>query len=361
MIGPTLGRYFLRRYAVITTWNFVGLAALIFIISFTEISGRSGGLDGFSAKWALGLAALQLPMIMQQAVPFIGLVAAMATLISLNRKYELVIARAAGISAWQFLTPIAAGAFIFGLLTVLVLNPIAAKSYASAEALEATVRGAGSSLNSDQERWIKQRTGEGETIIGADAAVDGGLTLVRPIFLIMDDNERISKRMDAARAHLREGYWELTDVVVRQGARPPERLETVPVPTNLQPSFVGHQLTTPEAVSVFALPSMIEVARSFGLRANAFAMQFQSLVTLPPLLVAMTLIAATVSMRFARMGQSAAVILGGIVAGFLLYVVTVLVKAFGVAGFMPPVVAAWTPVLIAMFFGVTFLLFKEDG
>ena len=48
------------------------------------------------------------------AVAFIGLIAAMATLISLNRKYELVIARAAGISAWQFLTPIAFGSFLFG-------------------------------------------------------------------------------------------------------------------------------------------------------------------------------------------------------------------------------------------------------
>jgi lipopolysaccharide export system permease protein len=103
------------------------------------------------------------------------------------------------------------------------------------------------------------------------------------------------------------------------------------------------------------------VARSFGLRANAFAMQFHSLMALPPLLVAMTLIAATVSMRFARMGQSATMILGGVLAGFLLYVVSVLVKAFGNAGFVPPFVAAWLPVVVALFFGVTFLLYKEDG
>jgi lipopolysaccharide export system permease protein len=61
------------------------------------------------------------------------------------------------------------------------------------------------------------------------------------------------------------------------------------------------------------------------------------------------------------MGQSATMILGGVVAGFLLYVVTVLVKAFGDAGFVPPYVAAWLPVVVAMFFGVTFLLYKEDG
>lgn len=54
-------------------------------------------------------------------------------------------------------------------------------------------------------------------------------------------------------------------------------------------------------------------------------------------------------------------ILGGVLAGFVLYVVTVVVKAFGNAGSVPPFIAAWTPVLIATFFGVSFLLHKEDG
>ncbi len=66
-------------------------------------------------------------------------------------------------------------------------------------------------------------------------------------------------------------------------------------------------------------------------------------------------------MRFARMGQSMTMILGGVVAGFLLYVVSVLVKAFGTAGFVPAPIAAWLPVVVATFFGVTYLLYKEDG
>jgi lipopolysaccharide export system permease protein len=66
-------------------------------------------------------------------------------------------------------------------------------------------------------------------------------------------------------------------------------------------------------------------------------------------------------MRFARLGQSATMLLGGVAAGFLLYVVSVLVRAFGNAGIMSPLVAAWAPVVIAVFFGVTYLLYKEDG
>ena len=54
-------------------------------------------------------------------------------------------------------------------------------------------------------------------------------------------------------------------------------------------------------------------------------------------------------------------IVGGILAGFVLYVVTVLVKAFGGAGIVSPLLAAWFPVGLAFLFGVSFLLNKEDG
>jgi lipopolysaccharide export system permease protein len=55
------------------------------------------------------------------------------------------------------------------------------------------------------------------------------------------------------------------------------------------------------------------------------------------------------------------VILGGVVAGFVLYVVSVLVRTFGASGAIPPVVAAWLPVVVAFALGITVLLHKEDG
>src|SRR5690606_16064927 len=38
MMGWTLGRYFFLRYAVITSWFFLGIYALVFLIDFTEFS-----------------------------------------------------------------------------------------------------------------------------------------------------------------------------------------------------------------------------------------------------------------------------------------------------------------------------------
>ncbi|MEQ8450568.1 MAG: LPS export ABC transporter permease LptG [Nitratireductor sp.] len=362
MIGWTLGRYFFRRYLVITGWFLAGIFALVFIIDFTEQSSRFSGLPGYSLQLGMTMSALRVPMVLQQTIPFVALFSAMTTLISLNRKYELVVTRAAGVSAWQFLFPICVGAFLFGISAIIALNPIAANGLDKVEEIETTLRsGESNVVSAATAPWLRQRTEEGQTIIGARAVLNSGLTLSDAVFIRIGEDGNIVERQDAARAYLRDGYWELEQVRRFESGAKPESVDSARVATNLRPEFVEQRLARPEATPFYELGRKIETAKAYGYSVNAFSMHYHSLVALPPLLVAMTLIAATVSMRFVRLGQSGTLILGGILAGFLLYVVSTLVKAFGSAGIVPPIVAAWLPVLIAALFGVTFLLHKEDG
>ena len=280
-------------------------------------------------------------MIMLQAVPFVALFAAMATLVSLNRKYELVIARSAGISAWQFLFPCCIGALLFGVLSVGVLNPLAAHAFSRSELLETPV----------PVRQVQHRFRLRRTVAPAEdqrrrhdhrrprRVSTRGLELADAVFFVLDAQGDIVERKDAARAYLRDGYWELQDVRrFSEGnncpaGNGPGRDESQ---AGIRPGD-GWRGPKPSPSTTCRQRSGGALVRPAG--PNAFAMQFHSLMALPFLLVAMTLIAATVSMRFARMGQSATMILGGVLAGFLLYVVSVLVKAFGNAGFVPPFIA----------------------
>lgn len=361
-MGWTLNRYFLVRYAVITLWIALGLAALIFLATFTELAARLASIPGVRLQHSLAIAALRTPVIVLQTIPFVALFSAMATLISLNRRYELVVARAAGISAWQILVPLCFGAFILGLLSTGILNPLSAYALSQSETIESDLRSGNSNrVDAAAAPWIRQKSGGNDSIVGARAVLNQGLTLADASFFTIDANGDMIERQDAKRAYLRDGFWELEDVKVYKGGATFESLASATVPTTLKPEFVQERLAKPETIPFYDLPRKIEAARSFGLRADAFSMQLHSLIALPPLLVAMTLIAATVSMRFARLGQSATMLLGGVMAGFLLYVVSVLVKAFGNAGIVLPVIAAWSPVVVAVFFGVTYLLYREDG
>lgn len=358
---PTLGFYFFRRYIITTVWFLIGIFSLIFIIDFSEMSNRVGVLPGYTITSGLLVTALRIPMILMQTVPFVALFAGMAALISLNRRYELVVTRAAGISVWQFLRPFVIGAFLFGVTAVLAINPIAAWGSKKAAELEAGWGASNAARTETAVPWLRQIYGNDQAIIGAKAVLDGGTRLVNVTVIHFDPDGRIVLRQDADSATLEDGYWLLNNVHETRNGELPLRLDEVQLRTNLKREFVQESLEKPESIPFLSLGRKIEAAKSFGLPTQAMETQFHSMLSLPLLLVAMTLIAACVSLKFSRFNQSRAVILGGILSGFMLYVVTVLVKAFGSSGVVPPFVAAWLPVVVAMSLGATILLHQEDG
>lgn len=361
ILTSTLGRYFFRRYAITTFWFLTGIFSLIFIIDFSELSSRMSQLPHYSIGGGLLMTALRIPMILQQTVPFVALFSGMAALISLNRRYELVVTRAAGISVWQFLQPFVAGAFLFGALTVAALNPLAAWGASKAEALEASWGSSSAARTNLRIPWLRQIYKGDDTIIGARSLQDGGQTLIGVTVIHFDPKGQIVLRQDAQSAKLENGYWLLNKVTENRSGELTRNLETAQLPTNLKPEFIQETLTKPDSIQFFDLRHKIEVAKSFGFPTGGMETQFHSMLALPLLLVAMTLIAASVSLKFSRFNQSRPVILGGILSGFVLYVVTVLVKAFGSSGVVPPFVAAWLPVVVAMALGATILLHEEDG
>lgn len=360
MIASILGRYFFRRYALTTMWFLLGVAGIVFLADFSETARRFSDLAGYSVLGAVYLTALRVPQLIIQTVPFIVLFVGMTVLIALNRKYELVVTRAAGISVWQFMAPFLTGAFLVGLATVLVLNPLSAWGQRESLTLENGWRKTDSSRAAFLP-WIRQMTGNDDVIIGAKTTLEGGTLMVDVALFHFDKAGNIILRQDAASAKLEDGYWLLKDVNETRPGEIPAHHDEIKLPTNLKPEYMEERLTQPESVAFYEISRKIEVARSYGIPTRALETQFHSLLSLPFLLVAMTMIAATVSLKFSRMNQSRSVILGGILSGFVLYVVTVLVKAFGSSGVVPPVVAVWIPVIVATALGATILLHQEDG
>lgn len=358
----TLNRYFLKRYGLTVLWFVIGVAAIIFLIDFSEMSGRFSDAKGASVLAIVGLTLMRLPQLLQQTVPFISLFAGMTALIALNRRSELVVARAAGISVWQFMFPFLLGAFLFGMLTILVINPLAAYGQSEATRIEASW--------SDQDQpsdagtaipWMRQISSNDDMIIGATAVLENGTLLSQAVFIHFDSQNRIRLREDARTAKLQDGYWLLKDVLITRPGEVSRRVPELKIPTTLKREFVQERLSQPDTVAFYDISKKIAVARSYGISTNGLETQMNSLLSTPLLLIAMTLIAATVSLKFSRFNQSRSVILGGIISGFVLYVTTVLVKAFGSSGVVPPLVASWLPVFVATALGATILLHQEDG
>jgi lipopolysaccharide export system permease protein len=106
------------------------ITAVIILVQFVELSRSVGVRAEVSVAQLFGLTALGTPSLVLVLLPFIFLFGSMAAYVSLNRRSELVAMRAAGVSAWRFILPTAAAAAFVGVISVTMLNPLAAASNA---------------------------------------------------------------------------------------------------------------------------------------------------------------------------------------------------------------------------------------
>jgi lipopolysaccharide export system permease protein len=137
--------------------------------------------------------------------------------------------------------------------------------------------------------------------------------------------------------------------------------ESYRLPTTLTPAQVGESFATPETVPFWQLSSYIDLAENAGLAASGYRLQYYQLLAQPFYLVAMVLLAAAVSLRLFRFGGVQKIVLGGIAAGFALYVMAKITGDLSKAGLMAPFAAAGLPPGVGAVTGVIALLYQEDG
>jgi lipopolysaccharide export system permease protein len=160
---------------------------------------------------------------------------------------------------------------------------------------------------------------------------------------------------------LEPGFWRLKTVRRYTLDAPPVDQETVLLPTALTPAQVRNSFSTPETVSFWQLPSYIRSSESSGFATAGYRLQYHKLLARPFLLAAMVMLAASVSLRFFRFGGVQKMVLSGVGAGFLLYILSKVTEDLSKAELMHPLAAAWLPVCVGGLAGFMALLYQEDG
>jgi lipopolysaccharide export system permease protein len=274
-----------------------------------------------------------------------------------------VIARAAGVSAWQFVAPAIVGALLFGAVATTVYNPISATLQERSKRLESEV--VGEVPSALQERtsgfWVRQKSADGAAIINAKTSREQGATLGNVSVYTFDSDGHFQKRIEARSATLEDGFWRLEDARVYEAGKPLVIEDAYRLNTNLTLEQVRESFATPETVPFWQLPTYIKMAERAGLGAAGYRLQFYQLIARPFMLAAMVLLAASVSLRFFRFGGVQKMVLSGVSAGFLLFVLSKITDDMSKSELISPLVAAWTPVLVGGLTGFVVLLFQEDG
>lgn len=360
MITGTLARYMYWRFARAILLSFAGVLTLIYLIDVVELLRRAGDAKGGSTSFLAFLSLLRVPAVAEQILPFAVLFGSMIAFLGLSRKLELVVARAAGVSVWQFLMPPVLVALVLGLVTVTLYNPLSAAFKHRADGLETKLFGNAAGAASTS-LWIRQKSVDGQAVIRAESSSEQGSQLGAVSAFVFDRSGRFQERVEAASARLRAGFWQMQDVRIVAVGEEPRVSESYLLATNLTPEQVTQSFAAPDTVSFWQLARIRDQTEKAGLDATGYRLRYQTLLARPLLFVAMVLVAASFSLRFFRIGGVAKMVSGGVAAGFLLYVVTKLVADLGSAGLVSAVTAAWFPAFAGCIVSSLVLLNQEDG
>lgn len=361
-LNGTLTRYFGRQYLL---WFFVflvSLAGIIFLFELAELLRRAADKPDTGFLTIVKMSAYKLPETIEKILPFVVLFSGMFTFWRLTRSQELIIARAAGISAWQFLFPALAVTLIFSFFNVTTLNPIGAVFNARYKAMEMrylqrvpTLELTGSGL------WLRQRDGERHYLLHADHVDMEPLTLMPLMAFVYDTNDHYLGRIDAPKAVLKDSYWDIQSAWFNWDQKPPQLVDDYHLSTGLTLSKIQESMAPPNTISFWQLPDFIRALKAIGLPPVRHQLEFQTLLSQPLLLCGMVLFAAGFSLRMSRRGNILAIVIAGIVLGGLIFTLNNVVNALGANQSLPVILAAWAIPFATLALSNAALLHLEDG
>ncbi len=365
----TLSIYIAKQFAGSVVGMLLALSGLVAMFDFIELLRRSISKPDATFAIVSEIAALRLPYIAMQVLPFAVLLGGMLCFWRLTRSSELVVARAAGVSAWEFLAAPTFCALLFGLLATTAVSPLSSAMFGRAESMDDIYlkSGAGPLALSGGQLWLRQSdhglTPQGVAIIHAHGVKLHGkwLTATQVSVFRLDSRDRLLTRIEASDAALGAGAWQLHDARVIRPEQMPEPPATINLPTDLTVSRVQESFASPDTLSFWTLPDFISLLDRSGFSSIRHRLHFQSLLALPLLCATMALVAAGFSMRPARRGGVAQMIASGVATGFALFVVSKIAEEFGQTGALPVVLAAWVPAVSGMMLAIALLLHTEDG
>ena len=363
IVTNTLGRYFAGRFVISALGVFASIFLLLVLVDYIEMVRKTSGLVGVSALMVAETSLFRVPQLLEKMMPFCILIGAMTCYLALSRRLELVVARAAGVSAWQFISPALTSAIGLGVLATVAYNPMSANLSELSKRMEAQLFGnaPGGGVQDAAGFWLNQVNSDGQVIINAARSERQGLRLTGLTLFRFDTDNKFRDRIEAREATLEDGHWLFRGVRRYSLNAPPVDQDRFDLPTTLTAAQVRNTFSTPETVSFWQLPSYIRASESSGFATAGYRLQYHKLIAQPFLLAAMVMLAASVSLRFFRMGGVQKMVLSGVGAGFLLYVLSKVTEDLSKAELMHPIAAAWLPVLVGGLTGFLALLYQEDG
>ena len=271
----TITKYLTRKFS----WYLLSISLVIIVVLI--VSNAFGVLQKFKSVyiqpqdfWLLIL--LKIPYLFNEVSTIIGFISTILYLRYLSNNNELIVIVSSGLPIWHIFAIPTILSFIFGLIIVTIINPIASyilKEHEKIEARLANTQSQDSVFISDAGIFFYEKYKNTHRIIQARAINVPKKSISEMIILIVDSKNQLIQRIDTPYAELNNKQFNILTPIVSTL----DKSTTLPklyLQTNLSIDALLEKFTPPEMVSIWKLSDLINKLTGLGLPTLSYQLHF---------------------------------------------------------------------------------------
>lgn len=357
----TITLYVARLFAV----RIVALLVLLVLVLQTlDLLGESGhilAIKGNGQPELLRYVLLRIPQLIARFLPDAVLMAAVATLMTMNQNSEVIALKAAGLSAHQILAPLFLVAGVTSVVHFAFNEAVVVRAAASLKAWQdVEYRRVPVDAETKANVWMQ----DGPNILYARTVTGrGDATAMADVsWYRRDATGLVTEIVHAPHATYAHPGWRFDQPVsfdvagTRLGTPGPARVYA----GGVDPTQIIVRKTNADGESLWTLSGSIAAIRAAGLRTDAIDGRWWHKLAGPLSSLLMPLLAAVAAFGLARSGMLFIRVVIAMALGFAYFVVDNAALAMGNFGGYPPLLAAWAPLLLFFLIGETVLIRTEE-
>jgi lipopolysaccharide export system permease protein len=355
----TIAWYTARMFLVRVAAFIIGLTIILQALDLLSESGKVLAAPGNTEADLWVYVSLRAPQIVQLFLPFSVLLATLVTLATLNQNSEVVIFKAAGLSAHHILAPLMVAALGVAAANFIWNERIATRSSATLRAWQDNeFRKLPKAIPKPTQSWVRG----GDDLFHAETvAGTGNATRLGDVIIYDRHENRLVQVVMAASATPRDGGWMLDDVRLFDVASGSiEARDSLDFPTQVVPRQFTTSSINPNFVAMWDLWPQIREQRAAGKPTDVLEAAFWHKISGPLSTVLMPLLGAVAAFGLARSGKLFVRAVIGMALGFAFFVADNFMLAMGNFGTVPPLMAAWAPFVLFLLIGEAVLIRTEE-
>ncbi|MFC3713408.1 LPS export ABC transporter permease LptG [Sphingoaurantiacus capsulatus] len=355
----TIALYTAKLFAVRVLAFLLTLTVILQTLDLLTESSKILAVDGNGNPELWRYVTLRIPQLINQFLPFSVLLATLVTLATLNQNSEIVIFKAAGISAHQILAPLVAVAFGIAAVHFLFSETVLVNTNRELNAWERVEYGKLPAVaTTGSEAWVR----EGGMLFHAQVVSGLGMnTRLTDVTAYDRTGGALRTITHAESARPTATGWVLEGVRrfdVQRGRQ--EVMPRFEVQEGIDPARFTATAVDPDQTSFFELRHAIREVRAAGRPVDTLVAGLHHKISGPLSALLMPLLGAVAAFGLARSGKLFIRTVVGMGLGFAYFVADNFMLAMGQFGAAPPVLAAWAPFLLFFLIGEAVLFRTEE-